>query len=70
MPTFLPENMLLFRMRGRFIWYPTARQVCFQKNIIVTIYLLNSSLLGISSHGYVKDILLVSCYNNFMQISE
>ena len=30
----------------------------FSKNPIgVTIYLLNSLLLGISSHGYVKDIL-------------
>ena len=27
--------------------------------------LLNSLLLGISSHGYVKNILLVFGYNNF-----
>ena len=26
-------------------------------HIVVTVYLLNSLLLGISSHGYVKDIL-------------
>ena len=40
-------------------------KVCFQKNHIgVTVYLLNSLLLGISSHGYAKGILWVLGYNN------
>ena len=38
----------------------------FSKNHIgVTVYLRNSLLLGISSHGYVKGILWVLGYNNF-----
>ena len=49
--------MLLFCKRGRSVWYPTALQVCFQKNHIgVMVYLLNSLLLlRISSHGYVNN---------------
>ena len=49
--------MLLFCNRGRSIWYPTARKVCFQKIIL--------ALLGISSQGYVKSILEVLGCNNF-----
>ena len=53
--------------KGRSIWYQTARHVCFFKknHIGVTVYLLNSLLLGILSHGYLKDILWVLGYNNF-----
>ena len=45
---------------------PNGRTLLFSKNHIgVTVYLLNSLLLGISSHGYVKDISLFFGYNNF-----
>ena len=37
----------------------------FKNHFGVNVYLLNSLLLGTSSHGYVKDILRVLGYNNF-----
>ena len=44
---------------------PNCPTSLFSKNHSVTVYLLNSLLLGISSHGYVKGILWVLGYNNF-----
>ena len=38
-------------------------------NIGITVYLLNSLLLGISSHGYMKDIYEYKAIIIFMQIS-
>ena len=64
--TFDDVNMLLFCKRGEIHLVPNCPTRLFSKNHIgVTVYLLNGLLLGISSHGYVKDILWVLGYNNF-----
>ena len=57
-------SMWLVCKRGRSIWYPTSRRVCLKKSYW-RYRLLTSLLLGISSHGYVKDILWLLDHNNF-----
>ena len=57
---------LLILQEGEIHLVPNCPTHLFSKNHTgVTVYLLNSLLLGISSHGYVKDILWVFGYNNF-----
>ena len=65
------NKYVVLLQEGEIHLVPNCRTILFSKNHIgVTDYLLNSLLLGISSHGYVKDILRVLGYNNFMQISD
>ena len=52
--------------RGEIHLVPNCPTSLFSKSHIgVTVYLLDSLLLGISFPGYVKDILWVSGYNKF-----
>ena len=64
--TFDDAKMLLFCRRGEIQLVPACPTRLFSKNHIgVTVYLLNSLILGFLSHGHVTDILCVLGYNNF-----
>ena len=64
--TFDDAKMLLFCRRGEIQLVPDCPTRLFSKNHIgVTVYLLNSLILGFLSDGYVKDILWVLGYNTF-----